>query len=192
MRLHNNNFDALTGLLDFPTPDTFYFLQIIKRRKENPDMTTGEKVVKNYYINSRNDLDKLRPRIIERCVFENARAYIRLNKRSHKKHALHMLKRIADLIMSEQYIPLQNVYDSVAGEFHNDPIKKWIIDLDNDNPKIDEIRIFCQDRTLLEVPTVNGSHLIVLPFDSREFGNKWGGDLIHKDNPTILYTELKI
>lgn len=38
--------------------DTFYFVQIWKRRKENPEMDTGVIVIDSFYINSLESFDK--------------------------------------------------------------------------------------------------------------------------------------
>lgn len=49
----------------------FYFVQLIKRRKDNPDMTKDVKIIKSYYINSFDDYNNLIPKIIETCDREN-------------------------------------------------------------------------------------------------------------------------
>ena len=40
---------------------------------------------------------------------------------------------------------------------------------------------------IIVVPTPNGSHLLVTPFDVRNFKKRWPDIEIHKDNPTVLY-----
>lgn len=195
-----DNFDLIRSLLSFPSEDTFYFLQIIARRKDNPTMEKGEKLIRNYYIYSLEDFDKLKPHIIEHCEKNNARAYFRLNKRSAKLCAMQSLKRITDLIIQEQYRDVNDIYPSIAGEYHADEDKKWLIDIDENtdlmalkfknwrfknNPKSDT-----EDKIdiVAEIPTVSGLHLIVRPFRLDAFMKDFGGkDMIHKDNPTILY-----
>lgn len=202
-----DNFKLITPFLDFPNKDTFYFLQIIKRRKENPEMKTGNKVIKSYYLRNDKDLNKLKSNIIDYCVFNNARAYIRLNKRSKRKQALQCLKRITELVISEDYDAVSNVFEHIAGEFHSDPVKKWIIDFDKDNvPNLTEVvqayKEELKDFILVEVPTFNGIHLITKTFNLNNYSNKkhpitgepfksslidCRNAVILKDNPTILF-----
>jgi len=40
-----NNFELINDLLDFTQEDTFYFVQILKRRKENPLLSKSSVVV---------------------------------------------------------------------------------------------------------------------------------------------------
>jgi len=195
-----DNFDLIRSLLSFPSEDTFYFLQIIARRKDNPTMEKGEKLIRNYYIYSLEEFDKLKPHVIEHCKKNNARAYFRLNKRSAKLCAMQSLKRITDLIIQEQYRDVNDIYPSIAGEYYADEDKKWILDIDNDvnhtierivewefqgNPKQDASKI----SIVAIVPTVNGTHLITRPFRMDLFTKVFTSKevSVHKDNPTILY-----
>lgn len=195
-----DNFDIITPLLKFQDSDTFYFLQLLARRKDNPEQEKSEKVIKNYYLYSANDLDKLKTSIIEHCHKNNARAYIRLNARNAKQCALQCMKRIAELVISEQYKDVRNVYDSVAGEYHADADKKWLIDIDSnidENVKNLESWEFITNPSLpkqkidivAKIPTVSGLHMIVRPFRLDMFNKEpmFKGISIHKDNPTILY-----
>lgn len=125
-----NNSNIIRSFLDFSDPDTYYFLQIMKRRKDNPNMSKDMIIISDIYIYSMDDLNKRMSDIIKTCDDNNARAYFRLNKRSQKKAGLQMLKKITDMIISEQYKAIKNAYASVSGEFHSDEDKKWIIDLD--------------------------------------------------------------
>ena len=212
-----DNFELLTPLIDFPDKDTFYFLQIMKRRKDNPEMETGNKIIKSYYLYTENDLNNLKPKIIEHCTLNKARAYLRLNKRSLKKVALQCLKRTTDLIITEDYKAMKDIYEHVAGEFHSDSVKKWILDFDPENvkdipnavnkykefldsmrdieskiPKFEEIFDKTDSKFILEVPTVSGVHLICKPFNLQVLKNNkellsLGLVDIHKDACEIIY-----
>ena len=196
-----NNFDLIKSFLKFDDPDLFYFVQLIRRRKENQKMETHSKLIESYYIYSLDQFEKCEQEMIDLCNATQARAYIRLNRRGDKKIAMQMLKRLADMIVSEQY-NIRRLYDSIAGEFHVEPNKTWLIDVDNPPLKyaddlIDSMvcaisiipiqDIVSTEHVLLTVPTKNGCHLIVKPFDLREFKSKYPNIDIHKDNPTILY-----
>ena len=82
----------IANLLNFNSPDDFYFVQIIKRFKDNPndDRSQGNYhakswFLKGYRIRSVDELLKLKPEIIKICHENNARAYITINSRSEKE-----------------------------------------------------------------------------------------------------------
>lgn len=197
-----NNFDQIRSMLEFPEKTSFYFLQVLKRRKDNPDLGKDMKHISDYYIYSLDQFDELKPRIIAQCDVENARAYFRINRRDAKKVAMQVLKRTVDYIMSEDYRAVKNAFASCAGEFHSDPDKKWIVDVDwKDIPegldhdgylntlmsKVQElVRETGRDDTLYTIPTKNGIHVICRPFNLKEFKDVYNID-VHKDNMVILY-----
>jgi len=197
-----NNFDSIRAMLEFPDENSFYFLQVLKRRKDNPDLGKDMKHIADYYIYSLEQFDELKPRIIAQCDVENARAYFRINRRDAKKVAMQVLKRTVDYIMSEDYRAVKNAFASCAGEFHSDPDKKWIVDVDwKDIPEgvdqdeyLNEIISKVQelvaetrrDDTVRTIPTKNGIHVICRPFNLQKFREFYQVDT-HKDNPTILY-----
>lgn len=127
-----NNSEIIKQFLSFTDKDDFYFLQIFKRRKDNPDLKKDQIVINNFYINSVDDyLEKL-SFIIRLCNVENARAYIWLNKRNYKKLAPHLLSRVAVIAFTENCKSLSNTFNSIASEFHAETDKKWIVDVDYD------------------------------------------------------------
>jgi hypothetical protein len=200
-----NNLEIISPLLNFNDPDKFYFIQIYKRRKDNPDMDKDMIVLENYSISTSEQLDKAFPRLKKICDDNNARAYIRLNRRSHKKVALNMMVRLAKMIESEQY-NVKNIYWSVSGEFQAEEDKTWLLDIDwidyegdrgIENLKILESRISdLQSEAgkiplLTKIPSKNGYHIICRPFNVSKLKiliNDLGARIDHhKDNPCILY-----
>lgn len=194
-----DNFQHIKSLLKFESPDDFYFIQIIQRRKDNPGLDKPEKVIKEYYVDNADYLDKKRESIIESCEKYNARATIRLNKRSYKKCALKMLLEVAQRIDGEQYRSVKSGYSSVAGRYPADPEKKWLLDIDKgdidfgDPFAMENLR---QDlyqynpvgeKQIALIKSKTGYHMIVRPFDMREFNKKYPTIEIHKDNPVNLY-----
>jgi hypothetical protein len=125
-----NNSEKIKTLLSFEDKDDFYFVQILKRRKDNPGQDRDVKVINNYYIESLEQYDKLLPHIINLCDVENARAYFRINKRNYAKLGQHMLLRVAAITFTENCKALKGTFDSIASEHHCDPDKKWIVDVD--------------------------------------------------------------
>ena len=194
-----DNFDIIKSLLKFESPDDFYHLQIIKRKKENPELGSNSYVVKTYYIKSVEYLEKKRNEIINLCEFNNARACINLNRRSFERLAFHMLKKITDQIMNKDFKSVRKAYESVCGAYSNEPNKKWIIDIDYKDISEEErgvifnyiqllIKETGKDETITIIPTRNGEHWITSPFNLGIFRENYGGTIdVHKDNPTILY-----
>ncbi len=191
--------------MSFDSEDDYYFLQILKRRKDNPDMDKDMVVIDEAFFYSMSDFEKKVPNIIKTCDAHNARAYFRINKRSLKKAALQMLKRVTDLIISENYKAIRRAYSSVSGEFHGDKDKKWIVDfdfLDPEKPNDWKDTILIEDikKMVIElqkeagrepmaemIPSKNGIHIITRPFNLKEFKEKYPKTDVHKDNLCILY-----
>jgi len=51
-----DNIDKIKDLLVFNSEDDFYYLQILQRKKENPQLGSNSRVIKNYYITSYDNL----------------------------------------------------------------------------------------------------------------------------------------
>ena len=198
-----NNTAKIGTMMSFDDDD-FYFIQILKRRKDNADLERDMVVINNYYVESIEHYIKVIPHIIELCIMENARAYIRLNKRNYKKLGPHMVKRVVDIVFSENSSSLKGVFNSIAGEYHSDPDKKWVVDVDyndvfnesNDGEKNFSDLIYDLGKLqseakrvpmLVQIPTKNGIHIITRPFNVQEFRKLYPKMDIHKDNPTLLY-----
>ena len=197
-----NNFEAIRDLLTFGDEDKFYLIQIFKRRKDNPDMKKDMVIIDNYFVYELAHFDGLEEKIVDQCAKHNARAYIRLNRRSAKQVALKTLGRIAKMIEDENYKHVQRAYLSCAGEFHKEEDKTWIIDLDRNgasdeaydayiNSVIFEAQQLIQetgkDDTMSIIPTKNGLHLICRPFNLSKFKKIFPEVDVHKDNPVVLF-----
>ncbi len=111
-----NNFRQITELLKFDSEDDFYHLQILKRKKENPELGSNSYVIRTYCIRSKEHLVEKMDEIINLCIYNNARAYINLNRRSFERAAFHTLKKISDIIMNKDYKSVRNAFESVCGE----------------------------------------------------------------------------
>jgi hypothetical protein len=194
-----NNFLRIKELLKFDDPDKFYFIQILKRRKDNPGMGKDMCNIDNFCVYSIQDYERYEARIIDVCERNNARAYIRLNRRSDKKIALQMLARMAQMIASEQY-NIRKLYYSIAGEYHSEEDKTWIVDIDwkdfegkkTEVARIatitEELQMATGREPMTEyIPTKNGTHIITRPFNLQKLKKEYPGLDIHKDNPTLLY-----
>lgn len=92
VRVKKDRFDKVAKWLTFDSPDQFYFVSIMKRKKDNPGCTWqrhgnpnyggGAWYLKQYRIYSVQDLYKYKDEIIDICDKNNARACITINPRS--------------------------------------------------------------------------------------------------------------
>lgn len=102
-----DNFDIIKDFVSKNTLEKgdFYFIQILKRRKENPDLKKDVSVIKNFFFYSITDFDTYKDEIISLCHENNARAYIRINKRNETKIALQTIRIAIEEILSGNYRP---------------------------------------------------------------------------------------
>jgi len=192
-----NNKDLILPLLQFDNPGDCYFIQILKRRKDNPGMERNMEVVDNIFVYSLEDFTNKLPRIIINCIYHNARAYIRVNRRNTEKLALVTMKKVSDYILSKDYKAVKNAYLSAAGETHSEPNKRWIIDWDGfifwaqKQDLIKRLELLQPEgpKVIAEIPTKNGMHFITSPFNVQHFKGfpEYAHINIHKDNPTLLF-----
>ena len=180
--------------MTFENPGDFYFLQILQRRKENPELLHHQQLISSFFIYSADELEHRKPEIIRFCEMFNARCYITVNRRNDEKVALMMLAELAKDIANKTYSNAKSAYLSACGKHSSDPDKKWIIDYDSkDEADIQEMMEYIKgiepvgDKLVKVLPTKNGYHLIVKPFNKAEFSKRYNGDDIKKDNFTLLY-----
>ncbi len=194
-----DNIDLILPLLEFESEDDFYFLQILQRRKDNPELTSNSRVIKNYYVRSPEYLKERYHEIRKLCDAFNARAGIRLNRRSLKQTAHRAIVKMANLLEAEDFEHAYNAYDKAAGSGSSRYPKRWVLDVDDVEPGAFRVRETLAEliaglapegkKDLAVIPSKTGFHLITTPFDPR----KLNGALypfpitIHKDNPTNLY-----
>lgn len=211
-----DNFEKIKNIVTFDSDDDFYMLQILKRKKENPDQKKHVKLIDTLFIYSMEDMDKLKEKTIKLCTVNNARAYFRINKRSLKTVALQTLRLIADQVSSGEYKASKKAYISCAGKFPTGS-KLWILDIDdpseeqhvldfiNESKKniVTESTILGKSKisrnnsgitVVANLKTINGVHLIVKPFNPVAYNKEFTGFSddkknvsIHKDSPTLLY-----
>lgn len=190
-----NNSKKIRPLLKFPKETSFYFVQILQRRKENPDLAKNAVNVDNFYIYSFEDFDKYLPRIIDCCNRFNARAYFRLNIRDAEVIAQRAIQKSFELLIAKQYKAIKNAYITACGEYHSDDDKTWVVDIDETEWELGKgvtstVQGYFRDHEIpiiAEIPTKNGVHFITRPFRLDFFKNELPQIDVHKDNPTILY-----
>ncbi len=190
-----DNLEKVLPFLKFESSDDFYYLQILQRKKENPQLGSNSRVIKNYYIKSVEYLLMRYPEIKKLCEVNNARAMIRLNKRSFEKVGFKAMVNLANTMMNKEYPFLSKIYDRACGLGHNDSEKKWILDIDF-HPNEHMMKTLTHYITNIEpkgnkileiIPSLAGIHLITSPFNLAEFKIKFPSIEVHKDNPTNLF-----
>ena len=103
-----DNFEMLKDYMEFSSPDDVYFVQVIKRWKDNKDKPdadawkaagkakgsyhAGAEYLNYYLIHSAAELEALKPDIIKACSYNNARAYISINSRKQSQVNQYMAK----------------------------------------------------------------------------------------------------
>lgn len=191
-----DNLPLIKPLLTFRTDDDFYYLQILQRKKEHPELGSNSRVVRNYYIPSIEYLEKRYDEIQKLCDAFQARASLRLNVRSKKNVAFKTMVNIANTMANGEYQFVSKCYDRASGQSHNASRKLWILDIDNymEPHEIQEIVNFMYNqmpsgvnKLVAQIPSLSGVHLITTPFDLRYFPKEFPKITVHKDNPTNLY-----
>jgi hypothetical protein len=180
-----DNLDKLESILK---PDLFYNVQILKRKQDgNGKGVILQKITtidsfKNYY----DDYKKI-------AEVTGGRVYMYPTPVDNKKAMFNLFRRCINVIESEGYEGIKNVYDSVIGSSPSKENKYWIIDIDTKDENIDQLKKIISENThdknsisfvLLETP--NGYHLLTKPFNLTFFANIYKHD-IHKNNPTVLF-----
>lgn len=192
-----DNLEKILPFLQFDDPNDFYYLQILQRKKENPQLGSNSRVIKNYYINSKEYLVERYEEIKHLCRVFNARASIRLNRRNYEKVAFKVMQNIANSMANREYSFIKKSYDRACGEGNHEPkaTKTWILDWDGeytyqDLMKLEPLIIKSQPEGLklqAYIPSKTGVHLLVSPFDARELRKVYPELDIHKNNPTNLF-----
>ena len=171
-----DNFDKVAKLLQFQgnPGDEFYFVQIIKRFKDNPNddksqgnYSSGAWYLKSWRIHSAQELMQLKPEIIKWCENNNARAYITINTRNTKETDDYIK------VMKQKLGPgAKNVEDRVAGVAKDGDNWKGqrvrlFLDIDTPDKRIwDEVKYIlnmCGIQILDEYVTPSGGLHIILP-----------------------------
>jgi len=190
-----NNLEQIKPFLEFDSEDEFYYLQIIRRRKDNPHLKGNHNVISHYYIKSIEDLEQKMEEIIGICDGANARAYIYLNRRSFKRCLKEYNYKAAKQELNNHIPIVSQTYHSVMGKFSSEENKLWIVDVDDidvgDGPVISDFLDTLYPRgvrkTQAVLKTKNGFHLITKGFNLGDFRKRYKDVDVKKDGPTILY-----
>lgn len=195
-----DNFDKIAKIMDINSPDDFYFVQIIKRFKDNQqdnrsigNYHAGAWYLGGFRVHDANELFALKNQIINACEQNNARAYITVNTRSEKQtddfikvYKSKFRPSDARYKFADQIVPAQ----AKSGRNWRGQRKRLFIDIDvpktartRDGKNIwDEVRHMISMvgiKSLGEYETPSGGLHIILP--DKEDGNyEYLKKLFHK------------
>lgn len=205
-----DNFDLVSNLMNFKSDDDFYFLEIIKRKKDNPnDAFRYRQFITYYWIKSTAHLQSLKQEIIDICLKNNARAYIYMNPRSAQvvnDYAKVLVKRFAQ--RGKGYGKYRGHEIEFASGQHKDWDSRPISFLDIDSTdttifkKVHEILDEHGITPLAEYKTPNGGLHILLPdkraryidwsmFDNGEYLGQYATVHCNIDSPSILFSDIQ-
>lgn len=196
-----DNFEKIKPYISDPCPGKFWYVKIVRRKKENPDVTSRQHFIKHWFIRNWEHLESIKDDIRTMCIAFNARAYIYLTPRSEFKHAHILLKKIAERLSTQSY-NMGGIIQSSAGDkdcIFDKESKTWMIDIDTkDMAVVNYTSSLVSSKAIggkvkTIIPTINGYHLITTPFNTWLYDDVYGETYtkydISKNNPTLLYYE---
>ena len=213
-----NNFEQIKSMFYFNEEDNMFFhCQIVSRAKDHKgeNKKVKEGVIKTYFIRSREHLDSLKDEIILLCEHYGARAYINVAGKDFKSLQTLMLLKLANDIHQGVVRNPRKCLNSAAGELKS-KIPKWIVDIDDislkdsikdrlfelyaqaysskgTNISVETIKAVSHLNIFAEIPTKNGLHLIVRPFNTKAFNESFPDVDIHKNSMgTLLYCPVSL
>lgn len=179
-----NNFKSLEQLLKFE-PRTYYkFVALIRAKdfkdgRHSPVLNTnerGEIFVRQWFVDSKESLEKYTNDMINLCNVTKARLYVTTDRKSIKKTILIMKDQLDDYIKQLVYNPNAPISirklskfsasASQIAECSSGP-KYWLIDIDNaeiTNEEMEQIakdfEFVMEDFSPIKMKTLNGYHLL--------------------------------
>lgn len=193
------------------TLDKYYVIELMRRGKDNPDMSAANYHFRNYYIYSWHDYEKYEQEIKDICTLLKMRAYGSVNYKLMSQVALDTLAESARRIAAHDYKKFYNIFESASGKFVERGNNLWVVDSDE---KIDDMQLnaLClyidsmesgYDRNVVYImPTKSGNHLICHPFNLNQFHQEFNDENLYirqyagnvpdvkKNHLTLLYENL--
>lgn len=193
-----NNFEYIKNKLHFLNEKSFYFIQILKRKKENPELKSYSRPIESFYIFSKEQFERMMPHIIEKCEMNRARAYIKMNCLDAESVMLGQIAELTRIIRDNDWRNMPASLNSACGQCgkQNGNEKLYLVDLDDEySDKVDEIEDYLDSlepinsysKIKMRVPTKHGTHLLVTGFNKQAFCQKYPNIDIHDDGITLLY-----
>ena len=193
-----NNFEIIKNHLNFPNERSFYFVQILKRKKENPEMKSYSLPIESFYIFSLEQFERVMPHIIEKCEQNRARAYIKMNTLDANSVGLEAISVLTQELRQGNWKSLSKAFNSACGICgkQDGTEKLYLVDIDEqDYSKVVEVEEYINSlnpvdnryKIKMVVPTKNGWHLLSTGFDMQIFKQTYSNVDVHKDGIVLLY-----
>jgi len=207
-----NNFEYIKQHMHFLNEKSFYFIQILRRKKENPEQDSYSRPIESFYAYSVEQFERLMPHIIEKCEEHRARAYIKMNCLDAESVMLAQIADITQIIRKHDWHSMASTLNSACGQCgkQDGNEKLYLVDLDDDYAdRVEEIKEFIDNlepikyreydeyghtmrekisKIKMEVPTQHGIHLITTGFQIPEFKQAYEKKIdVHEDGNTLLY-----
>lgn len=167
-RIILDNYTELSKFIKFPDTDVFYFLEILKRKKDNPEMKYQVAKIYSKFITKQEAFDRSYEEVKIICNLENARAYLSIVPRSLEKLTKECALEFTRRVCSEVYIASYKIPDEIA--LINKTVRKdqniWLLDVDD---SIEEVLNYIKTKKdiqlLGQVETFSGIHIFCKPFN---------------------------
>lgn len=193
-----NNFETIKNHLIFPNERSFYFIQILKRKKENPEMKSYSLPIESFYIFSVEQFERVMPHIIEKCEQNRARAYIKMNTLDANSVGLEAISVLTQELRQGNWKSLSKAFNSACGICgkQDGTEKLYLVDVDEkEYNTVMGIENFInslnptdnKNKIKMIVPTKNGWHLLSTGFDMQTFKQTYSNVDVHKDGIVLLY-----
>lgn len=189
-----NNFDKLQNICKFEQGTYYKFVALIRKKdyKEEEKCILqnekGEMFVRQWFIESKEDLEKYKQDMIDLCNACKCRLYMTLDKKSIKKTVIKMKEQLDDMIKNYCFNPENKVslrklskFSASASQMSDCSAsdKYFLLDYDYGNEKannlVEDIKVLFPDSYVETLPTLNGQHIIL----KRNFDPKKKFDFIH-------------
>ena len=208
-----DNFELIKSLFYFNEANNMFFhLQIVQRAKDHKGESkkVKESAIKTYFIRSREHLDRVKEEVVFLCEYYGARAYINIAGKDFKNLQDLLLAKLAEYNLNGTVRDPRRILNSAAGELKSrNP--KWVVDIDDVSMRnasedklfelyaeawkkkgsdisVEALKVVGYDYIYAQIPTKQGIHLIVRPFNLQAFHKAFPDVDIHKNSMgTVLY-----
>ena len=192
-----DNFELIKPLFYFNEANNmFFFLQIVRRAKDHKgeEKKTKEKAIKTYIVTSRDCLDQIKDEVILLCEHYGARAYINVAGKDFDKIQKEMLCTLAEYNLDNTVVNPFRLIKRIIGETKS-RCPRYLIDIDDipsqEKSVLDWLAKYFSNKKyylIAKIPTVQGEHLIIEPFDVKSFNENFPDIDVHKNSMgTLLY-----
>lgn len=171
-----SNLEAIKSIIEFNDNEVFYFVQVLQRKKDNPEQSNES--IKRYarFVKTLDGLEIAYNDSKMFCDLYNSRAYINLCPISAKKFSKKLHLELTKRLYNDCFLDAFKLPDKVA--LDKDVFDKniWMLDVDipmipENSEALKELDEYLSSKPeivkLGETKSPNGKHIIVKPFDFR-------------------------